>query len=134
MVDIYMPDIKYGNSATAHRYSLIRDYVTVNQSAVKEMHRQVGDLILDATGIARRGLLIRHLVLPGMLDETKLVLAFIAREISRNSYLNLMDQYHPCYRAEDHPPLNRALHWGEYQQVLAMAKRYGLPRLDTLKR
>ncbi len=103
VVDIYMPDIKYGNSETAHRYSRIRDYVAVNQAAVKEMYRQVGDLVLDSSGIARRGLLIRHLVLPGLLDETEKVLAFIAREISPNSYLNLMDQYHPCYRADNYP-------------------------------
>lgn len=130
VVDIYMPDIKYGKSETAHRYSRIRDYVAVNQAAVKEMYRQVGDLVLDSSGIARRGLLIRHLVLPGLLDETEKVLAFIAQEISPNSYLNLMDQYHPCYRADNYPPLNRSLSREEYREALKMADRFGLKRLD----
>ena len=125
-----MPDIKYGNSETAHRYSRIRDYVAVNQAAVKQMYRQVGDLVLDSSGIARRGLLIRHLVLPGLLDETEKVLAFIAHEISPNSYINLMDQYHPCYRADNYPPLNRSLSRKEYREALKMADRFGLKRLD----
>ncbi len=78
VVVIYMPDMKYGNAETALRYSRIRDYVAVNQTAVREMHRQVGNLVMDPSGIARRGLLIRHLVLPGLLQETEAVLAFIA--------------------------------------------------------
>jgi len=130
VVDIYMPDIKYGNLETAHRYSRIRDYVAINQAAVKEMHRQVGDLELDSSGIAKRGLLIRHLVLPGLLDETEKVLAFIAKELSPNSYLNLMDQYHPCYHAENFPPLDRPLSRDEYRKARQLADRYGLKRLD----
>ena len=130
VVDIYMPDIKYARSTTARHYSRIREYAAINQAAVREMHRQVGDLVLDAAGLARRGLLIRHLVLPGLLDETAQVLAFIAREISRDSYLNLMDQYHPCYRAWDYPPLDRTLSSGEYRQALNLAEHFGLLRLD----
>lgn len=130
VVDIYMPDMKYGSSETAHRYSRIRDYVAVNRTAVKEMHRQVGDLSLDADGIARRGLLIRHLVMPGLPEETAAVLRFIADELSPDSYVNLMEQYRPCYRAGDYPPLDRPLDSGEYLQALQTAKACGLERLD----
>jgi putative pyruvate formate lyase activating enzyme len=132
VVDIYMPDMKYGRDETAFRYSRIRDYVSVNRAAVREMHRQVGDLVLDPTGIAQRGLLIRHLVMPGLLDETESVLAFIARELSLDTYLNLMDQYRPCYRASEHPPLDRPLSRDDYARALATARRLGLRRLDGL--
>ena len=130
IVDIYMPDMKYGDSAVARRCSKVRDYVAVNQAAVREMHRQVGDLVLDAHGIAQRGLLVRHLVLPGGLAGSAQVLAFIARDISRHTYVNLMDQYRPCYRADEQPPLDRPLQADEYAQALALAERYGLQRLD----
>lgn len=100
---------KHSGDETAFRYSRIRYYVAVDRVAVKEMHRQVGDLVLDPTGIARRGLLIRHLVMPGLLEETEGVLAFIARELSPDSYLNLIDPYHPCCRAAKHSPLDRPL-------------------------
>jgi putative pyruvate formate lyase activating enzyme len=130
IIDIYMPDMKYGDSKIAHDYSHVRNYVEVNFAAVREMHRQVGDLQLDTNGIAQRGLLVRHLVLPGRLAGTEAVLAFLAKEISTNTYLNLMDQYHPCYRADEHPPLDRPLHTDEYEDALACAERYGLQRLD----
>ncbi len=134
VVDIYMPDLKYGDSATAHRYSHVRNYWEVNQAAVREMHRQVGDLALDGYGLARRGLLVRHLVLPGDLANTETVLAFLAREISTDTYLNLMDQYHPCYKAFEEPPLDRSLTREEYEQVLRLAEEYGLRRLDRRRR
>ena len=130
IVDIYMPDVKYSDSETAHRYSHVRDYVTVNRNAVKEMYRQVGDLVLDERGIARRGLLIRHLVMPGNISGTPDVLNFIAREISPDTYLNLMDQYRPCYRAGDYPALDRPLSRGDYEAALHYARRLGLRRLD----
>jgi len=130
IVDIYMPDMKYADSAIARRYSRVRDYVPINQAAVKEMHRQVGDLVLDEDGIAQRGLLVRHLVLPDDLAGSDQVLAFITREISRNTYVNLMDQYHPCYRADQKPPLDRTLHGNEFNSVQTLAKQYGLWRLD----
>jgi len=130
IIDIYMPDMKYGDSSIARRYSRVRNYVEYNRTAVKEMHRQVGDLVLDEHGIAQRGLLIRHLVLPENLAGTEQVLAFIAREISPYTYLNLMDQYHPCYRARENPPLDRPLRAGEFETALAMAAKYGLHRLD----
>jgi putative pyruvate formate lyase activating enzyme len=130
VIDIYMPDMKYGDSLLARKYSKVRDYVEANQRAVKEMHRQVGDLAIDASGLAQRGLLVRHLVLPHGLAGTDKVLEFIAREISANTYLNLMDQYRPCYRASAYPPLDRPLASAEYAAALAMAERNRLRRLD----
>ncbi|MGD8784098.1 MAG: radical SAM protein [Thioalkalispiraceae bacterium] len=130
IIDIYMPDMKYGDAKLARRFSKVKDYVEVNFAAVKQMYRQVGDLQLDEQGIAQRGLLIRHLVLPGHIAGTEKVLAFIANELSRQTYLNLMDQYHPCYRASENPPLDRALTADEYQEALQLADQYGLRRLD----
>jgi putative pyruvate formate lyase activating enzyme len=134
VVDLYMPDMKYGHEETALRFSRIRRYVAVNRAAVKEMHRQVGDLVMDGSGIARRGLLIRHLVMPGLLEETESVLGFIARDLSPDTYLNLMDQYRPCYRAAEHPPLGRPLSRDEYAQALGMARQLGINRLNGLIR
>jgi putative pyruvate formate lyase activating enzyme len=130
VIDIYMPDMKYGDSSIARRYSKVRNYVEVNRAAVNEMHRQVGDLALDERGLARRGVLIRHLVFPGNIAATDKVLEFIAREISPNTYLNLMDQYRPCYRADEYPPLDRPVTSAEYRAALAIAERHGLRRLS----
>ena len=130
VIDIYMPDMKYGDSAMAHTYSHVRDYVEVNQAAVREMHRQVGDLQLDARGIAHRGLLVRHMVMPDDIAGTDKVLAFLAHEISPDTYLNLMAQYHPCYRAEDNPPLDRPITRDEFNAALGLAERHRLRRLD----
>ena len=130
IIDIYMPDMKYGDSRLARQYSKVRNYVEVNFAAVKEMHRQVGDLHLDTNGIAQRGLLVRHLVLPANIAGTDKVLAFLSEEISTNTYLNLMDQYYPCYRADEYPLLARPITRAEYQQALQLAHQYGLQRLD----
>lgn len=130
VIDIYMPDMKYGDSALARKYSKVRNYVEVNRAAVKEMHRQVGDLVLDERGIARRGLLVRHLVMPHGIAGTEQVLSFLADEVSRNTYLNLMDQYGPCYRADEFPELDRPINREEYREALAIAARHGLARLD----
>ncbi|MEA3275551.1 MAG: radical SAM protein [Pseudomonadota bacterium] len=134
IVDIYMPDMKYADAENARRYSRARDYVQVNRAAVKEMHRQVGDLVLDESRIARRGLLVRHLVLPGDLAGTAEVARFLARQVSANTYVNLMDQYHPCYRADRYPPLDRSLSPEEYARALADARRAGLHRFDRPRR
>lgn len=130
IIDIYMPDMKYGDSAIARKYSKVRNYVEINFAAVKEMHHQVGDLQLDNKGVALRGLLVRHLVLPDHLAGTETILAFLADEISTNTYLNLMDQYHPCYRADENPPLNRCLTTDEFKEALQLTKKYGITRLD----
>lgn len=134
IIDIYMPDMKYGDADIARTYSKVRNYVQVNQAAVKEMHRQVGDLVIDKQGIAQRGLLIRHLVLPGGLAGSKEVLEFIAKEISPNTYLNLMDQYFPSHMAHEYSTLDRPITSDEYRTALALAKKYGLTRLDDIHR
>ena len=107
VVDIYMPDVKYADEAVGRRLSRVVDYPNRNQAAVREMHRQVGDLVVDASGLAVRGLLVRHLVLPGNLAGTDRIVRFLAEEISPDTYVNLMAQYRPCYRAREHPPLDR---------------------------
>jgi putative pyruvate formate lyase activating enzyme len=130
VVDIYMPDMKYADSKTAHQYSGARDYPRVNREAVKEMHRQVGDLALDADGLAVRGLLVRHLVLPNRMAGTKEIARFLAEEISSQTYLNVMDQYHPAYKAGMFPQLNRRITPQEYADALKQAGAAGLTHLD----
>jgi putative pyruvate formate lyase activating enzyme len=130
IIDIYMPDFKYADQAAAERYSDAVDYPDRAREAIREMHRQVGDLVMDVHGIATRGLLVRHLVLPEGLAGTDKVVEFIAAEISRDTYLNIMDQYHPCYRADEHPPLNRRISVREYEDAVACARRAGIRRID----
>jgi putative pyruvate formate lyase activating enzyme len=134
VVDIYMPDMKYSDEKIAEELSGIKDYPKVNRAAVKEMHRQVGNLQLDEEGIARRGLLVRHLVLPNGLAGTEEVVSFIAREVSANTYLNIMAQYHPCYKAFDIPKLARPLGGQEFQVAIELAHQQGLYRLDKEQR
>lgn len=117
----------------ARRYSKVRHYVAVNQAAVTEMHRQVGDLVVDEEGIALRGLLVRHLVLPEDCAGTAQVMASLAR-LSRETYVNIMDQYHPCYRADEYPPLDRRVSASEYQAAVQSARDCGLTRLDRRSR
>ncbi|MFQ5772956.1 MAG: radical SAM protein [Kiloniellaceae bacterium] len=130
VIDVYMPDMKYGESGLARRYSHIKDYVRHNRAALREMHRQVGDLVLDEDGLARRGLLVRHLVLPGGIAGSEDVIRFLAEEISPDTYLNLMDQYRPCFKAAEAPEINRPITSAEYRDALQLARRYGLGRLD----
>ena len=130
VIDIYMPDMKYADAATARKYSKIREYPTINRAAVKEMHRQVGDLVLDDLGLAQRGLLVRHLILPDDLAGTREVLRFLAQKISPNAYLNLMDQYRPCYKASEFPELNRRITREEFENAVRWAEELGLNRLD----
>lgn len=132
VVDIYMPDMKYSDEGTAFKYSGVHDYPEVNRAAVGEMHRQVGDLEVDAKGVAVRGLLVRHLVLPQGLAGTKQVVEFLAQDISPNTYLNVMDQFRPCYRACDYPELCRPITREEFQEALRLAREAGLERLDGL--
>jgi len=130
VVDIYMPDLKYADADVARKYSKVRDYAAVNQAAIAEMHRQVGDLVLDQRGIAVRGLLVRHLVLPGGLAGTDAVFRFLGEEISANTYLNIMAQYRPCYRAGEYPEIDRRPAPEEMRAAFAAAARHGLTRLD----
>ncbi|MDH4223615.1 MAG: radical SAM protein [candidate division Zixibacteria bacterium] len=128
--DIYMPDYKFAEAKTAERYCNAPDYPEIVKSALKEMHKQTGDLIVDKNGIAQRGLIIRHLVLPENLAGTEEVMRFIASELSQNSYVNLMDQYRPAYHANDLEQLNRKITPEEYAKAVELAKKYGLKRLD----
>ncbi len=130
--DIYMPDFKYGDSATARLLSGAPHYVETARESLREMHRQVGDLVMDDRGIAVRGLLVRHLVLPAGLAGTRLVMEFIAREISPDTYVNVMDQYHPCFKASDHPSLNRRITADEFKEAVALAREQGIRRLDGI--
>lgn len=132
VVDIYMPDMKYADEETAWQLSGIHNYPEINRAAVKEMHRQVGDLVVDEDGIAVRGLIIRHLVLPGGLAGTAQIMEFIARELSPNSYVNVMAQYRPCYKAYQHPLLSRSITREEFTAAVREARRAGLERLDGL--
>ena len=133
IIDIYMPDMKYGDAAIAQKYSKIRDYPKHNQAAVREMHRQVGDLVMDEHGIARRGLLVRHLVLPGGLAGTAQIVRFLSEEISRNTYINIMGQYRPEHKArtEDMGPLSRPVTAQEVSDAYELARAVGLYRFDV---
>jgi len=127
--DIYMPDAKYGDNRVGQRLSQVPDYWDRNREALAEMHRQVGDLRLDERGTARRGLLVRHLVLPQGLAGTRQVMEFLA-SLSRNCYVNVMAQYRPCYRAQEVPELRRPITAAEYDEALEAALVAGLTRLD----
>jgi putative pyruvate formate lyase activating enzyme len=128
VVDIYMPDAKYMDPGSAERFSNARDYPEVLRTVLKEMHRQVGDLTISSGGIAERGLLIRHLVMPGGVASSEAVLKFIAEEISADSYVNIMNQYRPEYRAYDYPEISRRVSHKEYLEAIQMAKRSRLYR------
>ncbi|MEW6684963.1 MAG: radical SAM protein [Candidatus Edwardsbacteria bacterium] len=126
IVEIYLPDARYGDSKIAEKYSGCKNYVEINRSALKEMHRQVGDLICDQRGIARKGLIIRHLVLPGGLSGTREVMHFIAEEISPKTYISLMEQYFPAYRAYEFPLISRRINDEEYEEAKRIMRETGL--------
>ena len=129
-VDIYLPDLKFWLPATAGRYADAPDYPDIARQAIRRMHRQVGDLEVGADGLARRGLLVRHLLMPGQGEETAAILGFLATEISPSTYVNIMAQYHPCGQAERFPEICRGVSGAEYRQALACARSLGLTRLD----
>jgi putative pyruvate formate lyase activating enzyme len=129
IVDIYMPDAKYGDSAVGRQLSGVPDYWDRCRDALAEMHRQVGDLQTDARGIATRGLLVRHLVLPDDMAGTATVMAFLA-SLSPDTYVNVMAQYRPRYRAREVHAIARALTSGEYRRAVQAARDAGLRRLD----
>jgi putative pyruvate formate lyase activating enzyme len=130
LVDIYMPDMKYADDRVGERLSGVPDYVERNRAAVREMHRQVGDLELDQRGVARRGLLVRHLVLPDGQAGGEEVFRFIASELSADTYVNVMDQYHPAYRAERYGEISRPSTAMEHRAAVEQARKAGLWRLD----
>lgn len=130
VIDIYMPDMKYSDSKVGMRLSKVKNYPSVNRAAIAEMHRQVGDLEMDSSGIAMRGLLVRHLILPNHQAGTAQIVRFLAREISPNTYLNIMNQYRPAFNAHQFPVINRRIEEREYQHALDLARKAGLHRLD----
>ncbi|MCR4428846.1 MAG: radical SAM protein [Caldiserica bacterium] len=126
VIDIYMPDLRYADNKAGKMFSGVEDYVEVSRTAVREMHRQVGDLQLDEKGIAKRGLLIRHLVLPRGWAGTKSTMEFIAREISPRTYISLMSQYFPAYKATENPEINRRITPSEYEEAKRAMLESGL--------
>jgi putative pyruvate formate lyase activating enzyme len=128
--DMYMPDLKFMDGEVSEKFCQARDYPEKAKAAIQEMHRQVGDLVLNRNGIATRGLLVRHLVLPGGLAGTREAMRFLAREISPDTYVNVMGQYRPCGQALEHRPLNRGVTHAEYEEAVTMAREEGIRRLD----
>ena len=136
VVDIYMPDFKLWSEDASRRYLRRRDYADVARMKILEMHRQVGDLVLDDRGLAVRGVILRHLVMPGLLEETKAVLRFVAEELGTGCYVNLMAQYRPAGRVGrdgEFPEIDRHVFREEYAEALALAEELGL-RLDPRSR
>lgn len=126
IVDIYMPDMRYSDNAMAKKYSDAPDYVEVNRAAVGEMHRQVGELIIDKDGIAKKGLVIRLLALPDNISGTKESLTFIKEEISKDTYLSIMSQYYPTFKAYSYTPISRPVTSREYEEIVDKAREIGL--------
>ena len=133
IVDIYMPDFKFWSPDLARKYLRAEDYPAVARSAIREMHRQVGDLVVDEDGLALRGVLLRHLVMPGFLEETLAILRWIRETLGPDVYLNLMDQYYPAglVSPSRYPELHRRLARKEFQEAVAGARRLGFWRLDV---
>jgi len=126
VVDIYMPDSKYSDNKAAQRFSGAEDYVEVNRAALKEMHRQVGVLEMDEGGVARRGILIRHLVLPQDFAGAEEIMRFIAEELSPETYISLMSQYFPANKTAAYPDVDRAITREEYRKALQAMERHNL--------
>lgn len=124
--DIYMPDAKFSDEHYSREFAQAEDYWQVCQEALLEMHRQVGDLITDGIGVAQRGLLIHHLVLPKRVAGSFKILDFIAQQLSKDSYVNIMEQYYPCYNANNYKELSRQISLGEYNEVVDYARKTGL--------
>jgi len=126
IVDIYLPDMRYANSSCAARYSQADDYPQNNFEAVKEMFKQVGTASFDDCDLITRGIIIRHLVLPQNIAGSEVIFSFIAKEISKDTFISLMSQYHPCFEAAQHPPLDREISLEEYETAQDLLKKYGL--------
>jgi putative pyruvate formate lyase activating enzyme len=130
IVDIYMPDFKVWTKESAIRYLKAKDYPEVARRVVREMHRQVGALQVDQQGLARRGVLVRHLVMPGLLEETAAIFRFLAHEVSPDTYVNVMGQYRPLYRATEYPEIDRGPTEQEMQAARELFHAAGLHRID----
>ena len=126
IVDIYLPDMRYSDDPTSLKYSIAPHYPEINRAAVKEMYRQVGNLVMDENGIAKRGLIIRHLILPCGLSGTERIMKFLAEEISKDVYISLMSQYFPAYKAHEFKELSRRITAEEYEEAYQIMQKYGL--------
>ncbi len=126
LVDIYLADMRYGDNRLSRRYSSTNDYVEINRAAVSIMHDQVGTLTLDKSGVAKRGLIIRHLVLPGLLSNTDNILGYISQHLPKKTVISLMSQYIPIYKARTMPEISRAITPEEYEEACAMLEKYEL--------
>ena len=129
IVDIYLPDAKYSDDKIALKYSSAPKYFEIMKAAIKEMHRQVGDLIINKEGIAEKGLIVRHLVLPNGLAGSEKIFEFLAKEISKNTFLNIMDQYWPTWKAFEYPEISRRITTKEFKEAIELAKKFGLKRI-----
>lgn len=129
VIDIYMPDIKFYSPEVAKKLANAENYPEVAKKALKEMQRQVGDLVINEEGIAERGLIVRHLLLPNNLSGIEEWLDFLKEEISVNVFINIMDQYRPLYKAWEHPEINRNITWKEYKMAINLAKEKGFRRI-----
>ncbi|ACK42503.1 Radical SAM domain protein [Dictyoglomus turgidum DSM 6724] len=129
IVDIYMPDIKFYYPETAKKFANAEDYPEVTKSALKEMYRQVGNLILNEENIALKGLIIRHLLMPNHISELREWLIFIKKELSTEVFINIMEQYRPLYMAYKYPEINRTINYKEYQEAISIAKNLGFKNL-----
>ncbi|MCX5692281.1 MAG: radical SAM protein [Candidatus Omnitrophica bacterium] len=138
IIDIYMPDMKYSDNMSAKKYSNAPDYFEINKIAVREMYRQAGDLKIER-GIAKKGILIRHLVLPENLAGSQKIFEFIANELSPDTYVNIMAQYYPCHLANKFPEIDRRINVREYMEAIRLAEKAGLKNgfrqvMSTIKR
>jgi len=133
VVDVYMPDFKFMDDSVALRLTGARDYVAHAKEAVEEMYRQVGDLKTDTLGIARRGMIVRHLLLPGGISGISDLLEYLAEALGPGIYLNIMDQYRPCYRAWEYPPLEGRVSRMEWENAVSLAKELGFTRVDGVE-
>jgi putative pyruvate formate lyase activating enzyme len=134
VIDIYLPDFKYADRMMADKFSSgAVTYPEITKSALLEMHRQVGDLRINERGVATRGLLVRHLVLPQGLAGTAGVCRFLSEEISQDTYLNVMSQYRPCFKAHEIPELGRSISREEFTEAVEIARSCGMNRLDRIE-
>jgi putative pyruvate formate lyase activating enzyme len=133
VVDIYMPDLKFMDGKVSARLMNAPDYPEVAKAALKEMHRQVGDLVINEEGTAERGLLVRHLVMPNDLNSVRAAMRFLSLEISPYTYVNVMEQYRPCHKALDDTTLRRRITPDEFREAVETAVSEGLRRLDGIR-
>lgn len=131
IIDIYMPDIKFGDNTKAKKYTHSARYFDIVKSSIKEMHRQVGNLKMNEKGIAYKGLLVRHLVMPKNIADTDKVLEFIANEVSIDTFINIMSQYYPAHKSYTFPELSRRISRNEFYEAAKYAKQLGMTNFIT---